>query len=80
MSILSGDFYFYINRYKILFAFTVKIFAFIEYSCLKNYIFIFVLVMNSSNRITTIVLFIVVFAVFCFTTPSMADAERNIGK
>ncbi|XP_025265148.1 eclosion hormone [Camponotus floridanus] len=35
--------------------------------------------MNSSNRVTTIVLFIVVFAVFCFTTPSMADTERNIG-
>lgn len=35
--------------------------------------------MNSSNRITTIVLFAVVFAIFCFTT-SMADTERNIGK
>ncbi|XP_072744575.1 eclosion hormone [Anoplolepis gracilipes] len=34
-------------------------------------------VMNSSNRIT-IVLFAVVFAIFCFTI-STADTDRNIG-
>ncbi|XP_070169899.1 eclosion hormone [Polyergus mexicanus] len=34
--------------------------------------------MNSSNRITTIILCAVVFVAICFAT-SMADTERNIG-